>query len=40
MGLMLFSMLMFFMMIFATVHALRTDIVSKPKPARRFVITK
>ncbi|TCM57235.1 hypothetical protein C8J36_10221 [Rhizobium sp. PP-F2F-G48] len=40
MGLMLFSMMMFFTMIFATAHALRSEVISKPKPARRFVITK
>ncbi|CZT35191.1 hypothetical protein C8J38_1011587 [Rhizobium sp. PP-WC-2G-219] len=40
MGLMLFSMLMFFTMIFATVHALRSEVGSKPKPARRFVVTR
>ncbi len=40
MGLMLFSMLMFFTMIFATAHALRSEVGSKPKSVRRFVITR
>jgi hypothetical protein len=33
-------MMMFFAMIFATVRGLRSETLSKPKPAPRFILTK
>jgi hypothetical protein len=40
MGLLLFSMLMFFTMIFATASAMRGEAAKTSKPAQRFILTK